>query len=87
VDVENISAKKLAEDTIIFGLRMNDGVNVRQLEDEFPALDFSNLNHFIGQLEDEQLAQRNGDFIRLTNRGQLLADAIAVRTLEAMESP
>ena len=72
----------LAEDALIFGLRMNEGVDVAGLRagagDAAGAggLDWARVDEFVERLAGEGLAAREGGRVRLTLRGRLLADAI-----------
>jgi coproporphyrinogen III oxidase-like Fe-S oxidoreductase len=63
--------KKTAIDKIIFGLRMNEGVDM--------ASNFhgNRLAPFFQDLQNEALLIREGSIFRLTRRGRLLCDAIA----------
>jgi oxygen-independent coproporphyrinogen-3 oxidase len=69
----------LAADKIIFGLRMNEGVNLEG------NLHKEKLGPFFQDLEKEGLLIHKGARIRLTVKGQLLCDAIAVNILSIIE--
>jgi oxygen-independent coproporphyrinogen-3 oxidase len=84
IGVENMDAKTLAEDSIIFGLRMNSGIDMASIECEFPSVDFSRLLQLMAYLEEENFTKWDGNSVRLTPRGRMVADAIALQVLEAM---
>jgi oxygen-independent coproporphyrinogen III oxidase len=77
----------LAEDALIFGLRMNDGVNLAALRTRWPNAPWATADALAGRLAAEGLAERMGDSLRLTSRGRLLADAVGAEILEKLSDP
>ena len=77
----------LAADSVIFGLRMNDGVSLPRLRRRFPSPGWTGLEDLLPKLllGGLLLATVEGR-ISLTPRGRLLADAIGADILEAFES-
>ncbi len=71
----------LAQDFLIFGLRMNAGIDLRQLEKRFPGALPAGWKSFLENLLSEELAILNGTNLRLTNKGRLLADRIGEEIL------
>ena len=74
-----ISELELARDAILFGLRMNQGINVNEICEKFtidPFL-FSEIIAFLDALVNEELAIGEGNNYRLTNEGRIRCDAIA----------
>ncbi|MDR1907168.1 MAG: radical SAM family heme chaperone HemW [Puniceicoccales bacterium] len=71
MDVIKLDKKMLAIDEIIFGLRMNKGVDMANNPHG------TRLVSFFQDLQDEALLIREDSKIRLTRRGRLLCDAIA----------
>jgi oxygen-independent coproporphyrinogen-3 oxidase len=82
VSDEALSEQVLAEDSLIFGLRMNEGVNILNLQNRYPTIDFSWLNDLFSKLAAEGFLQMANHIIRLTDAGRLIADTIAVKILE-----
>jgi oxygen-independent coproporphyrinogen-3 oxidase len=76
----------LAEDAVIFGLRMNAGVDLAPWRSRVPELPWLALDAELATLEAEGMLQRSADTLRLTPRGRLLADALAVRIIAALET-
>ena len=74
----------LAEDALIFGLRMNEGVNVAALSRRWPEADFGPARSTLIQLVADGLAEHVNRNIRLTSKGRLLADAVGGAIMEAM---
>jgi oxygen-independent coproporphyrinogen-3 oxidase len=79
----------LAEDALIFGLRMNAGVDVEALrvkarESGAVALDWGGVDALVERLVREALAVREGGCVRLTLKGRLVADAIGGEMLGAL---
>jgi oxygen-independent coproporphyrinogen-3 oxidase len=77
----------LAEDALIFGLRMNEGVNFAALRARWPGAPWAAADALAGRLAAEGLAERAGDSLRLTSRGRLLADAVGAEILEKLSDP
>ncbi|WP_221031799.1 radical SAM family heme chaperone HemW [Actomonas aquatica] len=77
----------LAEDALIFGLRMNAGVDPVALARRFPAGAWSAARGVLGRLIDSELAERSADGrVRLTTRGRLVADAVGGEIMDAMSA-
>jgi oxygen-independent coproporphyrinogen-3 oxidase len=77
----------LASDSVIFGLRMNEGVSLPRLQKRFPTSQWSGVADLWPRLllEGLLIATPEGR-ISLTTRGRLVADAIGAEILEAFES-
>ena len=71
----------LAEDALIFGLRMNEGVDLAALRLRFPSLEWAGVDVVVARLTDGGLAERIGATICLTSRGRLLADSVGAELL------
>ncbi|MDR1457673.1 MAG: coproporphyrinogen III oxidase family protein [Puniceicoccales bacterium] len=84
---EVISEQVLGEDSIIFGLRMNRGISILNLQNRYPTIDFSRLNDLFSQLAAEGFLQMANHMVRLTDAGRLIADTIAVKILENTPLP
>lgn len=85
-----LTDRNLLEDALIFGLRMNSGVDWRQLRSRFPngvdALDQGRaVERVVKRLEGDGLVQIEGARWALTDRGRLLADAVATEIMGAFE--
>ncbi len=85
VDEVELTPAILAADTLIFGLRMNAGVDLAQLARDWPDLDLSPVRPWAQALADEGLAFLDGDHLRLTPGGRLLADRVGADALELLE--
>ena len=73
----------VAVDCLVFGLRMNRGVNLGGLRRRFPQIDLSIFDSLFEDLVEGGLLETSGtDTIALTPRGLLLADRVAVEILE-----
>ncbi len=81
-DVTVLDPRMLAIDAIIFGLRMNDGVNIAELEKRFAVkLRQDRLLVAFQQLEEEGLLAMVNDTLHLTPEGRLLADSVGSHLL------
>jgi putative oxygen-independent coproporphyrinogen III oxidase len=82
-----LTPRVLAEDSLIFGLRMNAGVNLQELRHRFPAAPWNGIEALAGQLAGEGLAvSEGGGSLRLTPRGRLLADAVGLKIMDVMRA-
>jgi len=73
----------LADDScerLVFGLRLTDGVSLR----ETGALSFPALTDKVDDLIADDILERNGELVRLTNRGRRYADTVAVTLLASL---
>ncbi len=85
-DVQVLSQKLLFEDAIIFGLRMNEGVNISYLESRLGIVASVELYKELDSLVTQELATRDQlGYIKLTQKGRLLADRIAVSIMDCQE--
>jgi oxygen-independent coproporphyrinogen-3 oxidase len=76
----------LLADSLVFGLRMNEGVDLDKLKNRHPgAGDLTRLDALLERLVAEGLAMNSSDQLKLTGEGRLLADAIGSGVIEAME--
>ena len=81
-----LTPRVLAGDSLIFGLRMNEGVALAALRARFPEAPWAQLDALAERLSQEGLAVAEGGRLRLTLRGRLVADAVGGEILEAFES-
>ncbi|MEO6002644.1 MAG: radical SAM family heme chaperone HemW [Opitutus sp.] len=73
----------LAEDALIFGLRMNQGVDVAVWQGRCPDAPWAVVNDVLERMVADGLAVRSGSRIQLTDRGRLLADSVGAEIMEA----
>ncbi len=71
----------LAEDGLVFGLRMNAGVDLGELEARFPEAPWPDTLARLDRLADEGLLRREGRRAFLTQRGRLLADSVGAELI------
>jgi oxygen-independent coproporphyrinogen III oxidase len=80
----------LAEDSVIFGLRMNEGVDLAALRARFPKADWPAMDVLASRLVADELAEWSGGAagarLRLTLRGRLVADAIGGEVMGALSA-
>lgn len=73
----------LLADAVIFGLRMNAGVDLNELAARFSgASNRGAIEHALQRFEKEGLLCSGGSHYRLTHRGRLVCDAIGSALLE-----
>lgn len=78
-----LSPVQLLEDALIFGLRMNAGVDLAGWRGRCPDAPWDAIETVMRRLADEGLASVDDNRVRLTTRGRLLADAVALEVMEA----
>jgi oxygen-independent coproporphyrinogen-3 oxidase len=82
-----LSAALLAEDALVFGLRMNAGVDLGPLRARSPEAPWARVEALIDRLAAEGLAARDGSQVRLEARGRLLADSVGSEVMVAFGQP
>jgi oxygen-independent coproporphyrinogen-3 oxidase len=82
VDESDLTPELLMDDCLIFGLRMNDGVDLGALEARFDTGVTERQASILSQLEEEGKLIREGSIIRLTDDGRMIADAIGAELME-----
>jgi oxygen-independent coproporphyrinogen III oxidase len=77
-DRVQLTPSLLVEDAMVFGLRLNEGVDLSALRARFPAAGWTELEEILARLHEQGLLDRSGDgaVVKLTRRGRLLADAV-----------
>lgn len=78
-----LTPRVLAEDSLVFGLRMNEGVELPELRARFPDAPWEQVVALVARLAEEGLAAMEQGRLRLTLRGRLVADAVAGEILAA----
>lgn len=83
-EIETLSAKKLFEDSIIFGLRLAGGIDIDAISARFDVPVPEKLPSLGEALRAEGYLERDvpENFWKPTARGLLVADAIALRVLD-----
>ena len=82
-DRVEVTPQLRAEDALIFGLRMNAGVDVAVWKLRCPDAPWAEIENLLVRLVGDALATRDGSTIKLTNRGRLLADSVGAEVMEA----
>jgi oxygen-independent coproporphyrinogen III oxidase len=82
-----LSPGLLAEDALVFGLRMNEGVDLSPLRVQAPDAPWGRVTALIERLADDGLATVDGSRVRLQSRGRLLADTVGSEIMVAFDTP
>ncbi len=85
-DRVRLTPELLAEDALIFGLRMNDGVDLAPWRTRAPDAPWSAVDETLLRLEENALLRRDGETVCLTTRGRLVADAVGGEIMVAFEA-
>jgi oxygen-independent coproporphyrinogen-3 oxidase len=73
----------LAEDALIFGLRVNAGVDTADWRRRCPDAPWAAVESLLERLTGDGLARWHGGTVRLTDRGRLLADSVGAEVMAA----
>jgi oxygen-independent coproporphyrinogen-3 oxidase len=83
--VKDLSAADLLCDALVFGLRLNAGVNPTALAERFATPLPLRVTHLFEALIEEGLMESVGPHVRLTGEGRMRADAVGVSILERFD--
>ncbi|MFA6961678.1 MAG: radical SAM family heme chaperone HemW [Opitutaceae bacterium] len=73
----------LAEDALIFGVRMNAGVDLAELRVRFPTAPWQAVDTETARLVEAGVAEVREGFLRLTPRGRIIADTVGAEFMQA----
>ena len=78
-DFSDLSDQIIAEDAILFGLRMNQGIKLEEIFERFQLSEkyTEDLSRFFENIKKESLVNQLDGWTYLTNEGRIRADAIA----------
>jgi oxygen-independent coproporphyrinogen-3 oxidase len=82
-----VSRSNALEEVFFLGLRLNRGVNLREVAEQFGPEEVESAQHTIAELVSDRLLHRDGDFIRLTPRGRLLSNEVFERFIAPSDVP
>jgi oxygen-independent coproporphyrinogen III oxidase len=80
-----LTPELLAEDALIFGLRMNAGVDLARWRERAPHAPWAAVEDMLATLVEGELLRRDVDVVRLTRRGRLVADSVGTEIMAAFE--
>ena len=84
-DRVELTSRIMAEDSLIFGLRMNEGVDLAALKARFPGEPWEKIGALAERLAEEGLAVLDGGRLCLTLRGRLVADAVGAHIMDLFD--
>ena len=83
--VKDLSATDLLCDALVFGLRLNAGVDPAALAKRFATPLPERVTHLFESLHEEGLMETAGAHVRLTGEGRMRADAVGVAIIERFD--
>lgn len=84
-ELVTLDDQMLLVDSVVFGLRMNEGINLPKLKERYlESGNLAPLENLLGRLVEEQLLSSEGNHYILSQKGRLLADAIGSEVIEQM---
>ncbi len=75
----DVSREMALEETLFLGLRLNRGVDVGQVREDFGIPAMEAVSPVLSELDEAGLVAREGDRVRLTSRGRLLSNEVFER--------
>ncbi|MFT3781891.1 MAG: radical SAM family heme chaperone HemW [Nibricoccus sp.] len=84
-DRVELTPSLLLEDSLVFGLRMNEGVDLGALQAVYPSAPWNRIETFAQRLVTEGLATLRNTRLALTLRGRLVADAVGTEIMAVMD--
>ena len=81
-----LTPELLAEDALVFGLRMNAGVDLGSWRRRAPSAPWAAIDTALAQLAGEELLVRTQDNVRLTDRGRMVADSVGTEIMMAFDT-
>jgi oxygen-independent coproporphyrinogen-3 oxidase len=84
--VTMVSAEAAIEESFFLGLRLNRGVDLGRLRTEYSGRAIASHDKTIEECVREVLLEKEGELIRLTNRGRLLSNEVFARFLRESEA-
>lgn len=82
IESQKLTSSLLMEDALIFGLRMNCGVDMDWLNQRFGRPLSNRISEKLSEMEKSEYLNRVGSRVALTESGRLLADAIGEAVME-----
>ena len=79
-----ISTTAAIEETFFLGLRLNRGVNLREVAAEFGQDFITSFSEHIAEFVQAGLMERHEDLVRLTPRGRLLSNEVFERFISVV---
>lgn len=85
-DRVELTPELLAEDALVFGLRMNAGVDLAAWRQRAPAAPWPEIDAMLANLAGAGLLVREHDNVRLTDRGRMVADSVGTEIMMAFDT-
>jgi oxygen-independent coproporphyrinogen-3 oxidase len=80
-EIEYVTASRAFEEALFLGLRLNVGVSLQSLRDEFGETMLNEFRTALDELRDAGLLELNGDCVALTDRGRMVSNEVFSRLL------
>ena len=79
-----LGARELVGDYLLFGLRLNEGIDLGEVGRRCPQVDLDPPRRFLDQLVEEGLLEGRGDQFRVTDRGRLVVDRLGAEVADRL---
>lgn len=77
IDEIALSEDDLAEDSLIFGLRMNKGIDLEKWKATYSSVNYEEYKSIFTKLIEQNLCEFSDNYLCLTTEGRLVCDSIA----------
>jgi len=81
LEEETLESNASFKETLVFGLRTKDGVNLNQLQQRYGFAPDQETKEMINRLIQQNLLIQEDETLRVTNKGFLFADTIAIELI------
>ena len=78
VEESTVSTKELFQDALVFGLRMNRGVSLKELSERYGAQLSTQQERHIQTMVEEGMFVWSGKYLQATDRGRVVLDEISL---------
>jgi oxygen-independent coproporphyrinogen-3 oxidase len=84
-EVVFLSPPERLADALLFGLRLNEGIDLAMLARGCPQVDLGTVRLFLIQLQEEGLVDGQDERFWVTDRGRLVVDRVGAEVVERVE--
>jgi oxygen-independent coproporphyrinogen III oxidase len=85
-EVIDLGDREIAEDYLLFGLRLNDGIDLGVVSRLLPEFDLQPIRFFLQRLASDGLIEEEDECYAVTDRGRLVVDRIGAEITDRFDS-
>ena len=84
-EVISLGPPERLADALLFGLRLNEGIDLAMLARSCPQVDLGSVRLFLIQLQEEGLVDGQDERFWVTDRGRLVVDRVGAEVVDRVE--